>query len=127
MKALTLVFLNRALENTLRLMNSRNETYRKSFNKVDESSDEFEEKHRLEEQSKAVMDKYKYKRRQIRELQDDLQSMETTLESLTADEGALVEVIDEKQSKVSCLVGDSTGGGVLAHILGGVCHPSLKP
>ena len=127
MKALTLIFLNRALENTLRLMNSRNETYRKSFNKVDESSDEFEEKHRLEEQSKAVMDKYKYKRRQIRELQDDLQSMETTLESLTADEGALVEVIDEKQSKVSCLVGGSSGGGVLAHILGLVCHPSLKP
>ena len=28
----------RALENTLRLMNSRNETYRKSFNKVTDSS-----------------------------------------------------------------------------------------
>lgn len=29
----------RALENTLRLMNSRNETYRKSFNKVSETSE----------------------------------------------------------------------------------------
>ena len=28
----------RALENTLRLMNSRNETYRKSFNRVTDSS-----------------------------------------------------------------------------------------
>ena len=28
----------RALENTLRLMNSRNETYRKSFNKVTDTS-----------------------------------------------------------------------------------------
>ena len=28
----------RALENTLRLMNGRNETYRKSFNKVGDSS-----------------------------------------------------------------------------------------
>lgn len=29
----------RALENTLRLMNGRNETYRKSFNKVTDSSE----------------------------------------------------------------------------------------
>ena len=81
-------------------MNNRNETYRKSFNKVDELSDEFEEMQKLEEQMKAVMDKYKYKRRQIRELQDDLQSMESTLGSLTSDESALLEVIDEKQGKV---------------------------
>ena len=31
-----------------------------------------EEKQQLEEQMRAVMDKYKYKRRQIRELQEDL-------------------------------------------------------
>lgn len=29
----------RALENTLRLMNNRNETYRKSFNRITESSE----------------------------------------------------------------------------------------
>merc|ERR1712079_883217 len=52
---------------------------------------------------KAVMDKYKYKRRQIRELQDDLQSMQTTLESLSTDESAMVEVIDEKRSKIANL------------------------
>lgn len=32
-----------------------------------------EEKQQMEEQMRAVMDKYKYKRRQIRELQEDLQ------------------------------------------------------
>ena len=32
-----------------------------------------EDKQQLEEQMRAVMDKYKYKRRQIRELQEDLQ------------------------------------------------------
>lgn len=31
-----------------------------------------EEKQQLEEQMRAVMDKFKYKRRQIRELQEDL-------------------------------------------------------
>ena len=36
------------------------------------AGDEMEEKQQLEEQMRAVMDKYKYKRRQIRELQEDL-------------------------------------------------------
>ena len=48
---------------------------------------------------RAVMDKYKYKRRQIRELQEDLGSMQGTLDNLTTDEQGLVEVITEKQSK----------------------------
>ena len=37
------------------------------------SGDEMDQKLQLEEQLRAVMDKYKYKRRQIRELNDDLQ------------------------------------------------------
>ena len=40
---------------------------------VTDSSEEMETKEQLEEQNRAVMDKYKYKRRQIRELQEDLQ------------------------------------------------------
>lgn len=90
----------RALENTLRLMNGRNETYRKSFNKVTETSDEMEDKEQLEEQLRAVMDKYKYKRRQIRELQEDLQTMSNTLDNLSRDEDAYVELIEEKQNKI---------------------------
>ena len=39
------------------------------------SGDEMDQKLQLEEQLRAVMDKYKYKRRQIRELNDDLQVM----------------------------------------------------
>lgn len=84
-------------------MNNRNETYRKSFNKVNESSEEFEEKQRLEEQMRAVMDKYKYKRRQIRELQEDLAAMQTTFDKLETDERTLVEVIDEKQTRTNNL------------------------
>ena len=37
-----------------------------------------EDKEQLEEQLRAVMDKYKYKRRQIRELQEDLQVINNT-------------------------------------------------
>ncbi|XP_038050649.1 coiled-coil domain-containing protein 39-like [Patiria miniata] len=89
----------KALENTLRLMNGRNETYRKSFNRVTESSEEFEEKQRLDEQLRAAMDKYKYKRRQIRELQDDLQTMSNTMENLLRDQKAYEEMVEEKENK----------------------------
>ncbi|XP_005105331.1 coiled-coil domain-containing protein 39 [Aplysia californica] len=90
----------RALENTLKLMNGRNEQYRKSFNKITDSSDEMDEKRQLDEQMRAVMDKYKYKRRQIRELQDDLHTMSSTLDNLTRDEDAYVGMIDEKKNKI---------------------------
>lgn len=63
----------RALDNTLKLMNDRNTTYRKNFHKVSDTSDEMEEKLRLEEQLRAAMEKLKYKKRQIRELEDDLE------------------------------------------------------
>ena len=47
-----------------------------------DTSEEMEEKSQLEEQLRAVMDKYKYKRRQIRELQEDLQTMGRTMDNL---------------------------------------------
>ncbi|XP_052782537.1 coiled-coil domain-containing protein 39-like [Mya arenaria] len=90
----------RALENTLKLMNNRNETYRKSFNKVTDSSDEMEEKQQLDEQMRAVMDKFKYKRRQIRELQEDLHTMSNTLDNLNRDEDAYVDMVEEKRNKI---------------------------
>lgn len=40
---------------------------------VSETSEEFEKKQNLEKQFRSVMDTLKYKRRQIRELQEDLQ------------------------------------------------------
>ena len=59
--------------------------------------EEYEEKQRLEEQLRAAMDKYKYKRRQIRELQEDLQTMSNTMLNLTRDEEAYQEMIEEKE------------------------------
>lgn len=90
----------RALENTLKLMNGRNEQYRKSFNRITETSEEMDEKQQLEEQMRAVMDKYKYKRRQIRELQEDLHTMSSTLDNLTRDEEAYVVMIEDRKNKV---------------------------
>ncbi|XP_065841210.1 coiled-coil domain-containing protein 39-like [Oscarella lobularis] len=93
----------RALENTLRLMNGKNESYRKSFNKVDQTSAEYEDKQRLEEQHRALLDKYRYKRRQIKELQEDLQAMNRTLSSLDQDEKQLELLVEEREQMITQL------------------------
>ncbi|XP_071764118.2 coiled-coil domain-containing protein 39 [Centroberyx gerrardi] len=89
---------NRALENTIQLVNNCNSTYRKSLNKVDESSAEYQEKLKLEEQKRAAEDKNKYKKRQIRELQEDIQGMNNTLDSLLQEEQVQSEKTEQTQS-----------------------------
>jgi len=71
-------------------MNSRNETYRKSFTNVEETSEEYEQKMQLEEPLRVAMDKLKYKKRQVKEMQ-------ATSESLVVDENELVVIMEEKQ------------------------------
>ncbi|XP_063075553.1 coiled-coil domain-containing protein 39 [Engraulis encrasicolus] len=92
-----------ALENTLQVMNSRNGIYRKSFNKVTEESEEYQEKLKLEAQKRAAEDKYRAKRRQIRELQDDIQTMNSTLETLLYEETQLNGKTEETQSRILLL------------------------
>ena len=56
-------------------------------------SEEAEQRHQLEEQLRAVMDKYKYKRRQIKELQEDVKTMSGNLDQLQRDEQIEVEKV----------------------------------
>ncbi|XP_066577606.1 coiled-coil domain-containing protein 39 [Amia ocellicauda] len=90
----------RALENTLHVISSRNTTYRKSFNTVTETNEEHQEKLRLEEQMRAAEENHKYKRRQIKELQEDTQGMKSTLDDLLKEEAALNEKNEEIQSRI---------------------------
>ena len=80
-------------------MNGKNEAFRKSLSKVEQSSEEYEEKQKLDDQFRAATDKYKYKRRQIKELQEDLQSMQKTYEDLSTREQDLVQALEEKTAK----------------------------
>ncbi|XP_071347882.1 coiled-coil domain-containing protein 39 [Trachinotus anak] len=94
---------NKALENTIQLFNNSNSAFCKSLNKVNESSPEYQEKLKLEEQLRAAEETLKYKKRQIEELQQDLQGMNNTLESLLQDEQLEKDKIEHKQSLISKL------------------------
>ncbi|XP_069583356.1 coiled-coil domain-containing protein 39 isoform X2 [Ranitomeya imitator] len=84
-----------ALENTLQVINGCNNSYRKSFHKVTETSEEYEEKIQLEEQKKAAEEKYRYKRRQIKEIQEDTQSMKNTFDSMMKEELSYQEKVND--------------------------------
>ncbi|XP_026051450.1 coiled-coil domain-containing protein 39 [Carassius auratus] len=92
-----------ALENTLQVVNNCNTTYRKSLTKVTESSPAHQEKLKLEEQRRAAEEKYKYKKRQMRELQEDIESMSRTLDGLLQEEAVQNETIEKTQAHVLSL------------------------
>ncbi|XP_073088114.1 coiled-coil domain-containing protein 39 isoform X2 [Manis javanica] len=60
--------------------------------------DEYELKIQLEEQKKAADEKYRYKQRQVRELQEDIQSMENTLAVIEHLTNNFKEKLSEKQA-----------------------------
>uniref|UniRef100_A0A4W6FLV4 Coiled-coil domain-containing protein 39 n=1 Tax=Lates calcarifer TaxID=8187 RepID=A0A4W6FLV4_LATCA len=94
---------NRALENTIHLFDNSNSAFRQSLNKANESSPEYQEKLKLEEQLSAAEETLKYKKRRVQELQQDLQDMNNTLESLLQEEQVEKDKIEHKQSLISKL------------------------
>ncbi|NXN34453.1 CCD39 protein, partial [Nycticryphes semicollaris] len=89
-----------ALENTLCVLSNCNSNYRNSFREITETSEEYEEKLKLEEEKKAADEKYRYKRRQIKELQENLQSMEKSFETMLKQEALFQQQNKEKQALV---------------------------
>ncbi|KAM6358075.1 coiled-coil domain-containing protein 39 [Alca torda] len=89
-----------ALENTLCVLNNCNSNYRNSFKEVTETSEEYEEKLKLEEEKRAADEKYRYKRRQIKELQENLQSMEKNFDTVLKQEALFQEQKEEKQALI---------------------------
>uniref|UniRef100_A0A672H799 Coiled-coil domain-containing protein 39 n=1 Tax=Salarias fasciatus TaxID=181472 RepID=A0A672H799_SALFA len=67
---------NVALENSNLLFSRHNALLRQTLNKVDESSSQYQEKLRLEEQLKATHEMLRSRKKQVKELQKDLQVFE---------------------------------------------------
>ncbi|KAM6257893.1 coiled-coil domain-containing protein 39 [Porphyrio hochstetteri] len=89
-----------ALENTLCVLKQCNSNYRNSFKEVTETSEEYEEKLKLEEEKRAADEKYRYKRRQIKDLQENLQRMEKELDIVLQQEALFQEQKKEKQALI---------------------------
>uniref|UniRef100_A0A8C1KT79 Coiled-coil domain-containing protein 39 n=1 Tax=Cyprinus carpio TaxID=7962 RepID=A0A8C1KT79_CYPCA len=89
-----------ALENTLQVVNNCNTTYQVLHLTVGPAH---QEKLKLEEQRRAAEEKYKYKKRQIRELQEDIESMSRTLEGLLQEEAVQNESVERTQAHVLSL------------------------
>ncbi|GAB0193700.1 coiled-coil domain-containing protein 39 [Grus japonensis] len=89
-----------ALENTLCVLNKCNSNYQNSFKEVTETSEEYEEKLKLEEEKRVADEKYRYKRRQIKELQENLQSMEKDFDIVLKQEALFQEQKKEKEALI---------------------------
>ncbi|XP_009998336.1 PREDICTED: coiled-coil domain-containing protein 39 [Chaetura pelagica] len=89
-----------ALENTLCIINNCNSNYRNSFKAVAETSEEYKEILKLEEEKRAAAEEHRNKQRRIRELQEDIQSMERNVDQVLKQKALLQEQNKEKQALI---------------------------
>ncbi|KAM4552061.1 coiled-coil domain-containing protein 39 [Odontesthes bonariensis] len=92
-----------ALENTIQLFDTRSSTFRQSLSKVNKSGPEYQEHLKLQEQLRATEETLKHKKRNVQELQQDLQDMNNTLESLLQEKRVEKDKIAHKQSLIGKL------------------------
>lgn len=90
----------RALENTLEVVNSNNETYKQSYSKAGEGSESMLQKEELDQQLRSLSDTYKHKRKQMKQLLEDVQNMEDAYNSMNNDERNYEELIQDKFNKI---------------------------
>ncbi|XP_053807557.1 coiled-coil domain-containing protein 39 [Vidua chalybeata] len=87
-----------AMENSLCVLKNWNRNYKNSFKAVPETSEELEEKLKLEKDKKDADEKYKYKQRQIKELQENLQGMQQHFDVIQKQQALLKEQKKEKEA-----------------------------
>ncbi|KAJ3327542.1 Coiled-coil domain-containing protein 39 [Gonapodya sp. JEL0774] len=102
----------KALENTLRLMNERNEKYRTNLYNADLSSKDLNQKALLDNQYGAAMDRYKALRQDIQHHTDQVRSLEEMLSSLSSDETRKTQqlaLLETKMAQIERDVADCEG------------------
>jgi len=93
----------RALENTLGMMNDRNEEFRQSVLQSELEPREVQQRDMLEVQYRAGLDRYKQKKHYIESLQLELSNMEETLQHLSHDEAERLSAVNSLESRLETL------------------------
>ncbi|NWI41734.1 CCD39 protein, partial [Picathartes gymnocephalus] len=89
-----------AMENSLCVLKNWNRNYKNSFKAVPETSEELEEKLKLEKEKRDADEKYRYKQRQIKELQENLQSMQQHFDIVQKQRALFEEQKKKKQALI---------------------------
>ncbi|NXB78217.1 CCD39 protein, partial [Donacobius atricapilla] len=89
-----------AMENSLCVLKNWNRNYKNSFKAVPETSEELEEKLKLEQDKKAADEKYRKKQRQIKELQENLQIMQQHFDVIQKQQALFEEKKKAKQALI---------------------------
>ncbi|NXE62722.1 CCD39 protein, partial [Calcarius ornatus] len=89
-----------AMENSLCVLKNWNRHYKNSLKPVPETSEDIEEKLKLEKDKKDAEEKYKYKKRKIKELQENIQSMQQHFDIIQTQQALLKEQKKEKQALI---------------------------
>uniref|UniRef100_A0A8D2MEJ2 Coiled-coil domain-containing protein 39 n=1 Tax=Zonotrichia albicollis TaxID=44394 RepID=A0A8D2MEJ2_ZONAL len=89
-----------AMENSLCVLKNWNRHYKNSLKAVPETSEDIEEKLKLEKDKKDAEEKYKYKKRKIKELQENIQSMQQHFDVIQMQQALLKEQKKEKEALI---------------------------
>ncbi|KAI8815709.1 uncharacterized protein EV422DRAFT_346127 [Fimicolochytrium jonesii] len=98
----------KALENTLKMMNDRNDEYRQNLYKAELSSKDVQHREMLEQQYRHAMERYRSKRSEIQDLQQDLQALERDLLARTNIESQEHQNVQSLENKLAALTKDIT-------------------
>ncbi|NWY36204.1 CCD39 protein, partial [Sylvia atricapilla] len=89
-----------AMENSLCVVKNWNKNYKNSFKAAPETSEELEEKLKLEQNKKDADEKYRKKQRRIKELQENLQTMQQHFDIIQKQQALFEEQKKAKQALV---------------------------
>ncbi|KAJ3323692.1 Coiled-coil domain-containing protein 39 [Boothiomyces sp. JEL0866] len=89
----------KALENTLKMMNNRNEQYRNNLFKAELDSKDVQHKEMLDAEYSQVMDSFKKKRAEIQDLQLTLQEVESRYNMNTQQEAGKLQEVQVMEAK----------------------------
>ncbi|KAI9007353.1 coiled-coil domain-containing 39-like protein [Gaertneriomyces semiglobifer] len=93
----------KALENTLKMLNNRNEEYRFNLYKAELSSKDLQHRDMLEQEYWHAMERYKHKRADIQSLQQELMEAEREFSAMTNQEASCLRTLQSLENGLAAM------------------------